>query len=142
MSFGLKLGIFLLFSSLTYAQEVTYENQTYTVKGDKVLQSGVDITKKLTIEKRETILRRSTRSRSNALKKSTIIKSTSTSEESNETPTELTNLEKAYSNLKEAYNGYGKLKRAGNLSREEETEWLEKIEKLKIKLAKVKAKSK
>ncbi len=166
MSLRLKLGIFLLFTSLTYAQEVNYQDKTYTVKGDIILQSGVDVTNRLTLEKRETIQRRASRPKNNTLKKSkkksnrssnldlasieqreTIQKRASkprknTSKKNKQKSNRSSNLNEASKELKDVYNTYGELKRSGNISRSEETKLIEKIEKLKAKIAKAKDKLK
>ena len=136
--------IFLFLVTISYAQEVVYKDTTYTVKRKSIYLAKVDVTKTLNPEKVNEIfaIHKINEDKIDAIKKAAKEKKAS-EKKLKKAEKALKNkvkaqkkLSKANDNLKSGIKKFNKLKKKGDLSPNDNQKWLEKIEKLKKKVAK------
>ncbi|MCL6293830.1 hypothetical protein [Jejuia spongiicola] len=138
--------LFLSFSFIINAQEVNFNGNTYTVKGESILNDGADVTNTLTKKEQEQImlafnkkkeLDKASKKKQKRLKKAEKGQKTAKKRQ-NKAEKALKRKQKAQSNFdksvkkhRQAIEKYQKLKKKGKLSPEDEAKWLKKIEKYK-----------
>ncbi|WP_218598291.1 glycine--tRNA ligase subunit alpha [Polaribacter sp. NJDZ03] len=141
---SLLILISLFLAATSYAQEVVYKDTTYTVKRKSIYLSKIDVTKTLKPEKVNEIfaIHKINEDKIDAIKKTAKEKKAS-EKKLKKAEKALKNkvkaqkkLSKANDNLKSGIKKFNKLKKKGDLSPNDNQKWLEKIEKLKKKVAK------
>ncbi|WP_178990770.1 hypothetical protein [Winogradskyella schleiferi] len=155
--------LILTFSLSSFAQKIESDGKTYEVKDEKIFLEGKDVTETLTDEEKKFILKEaiviSDKMKLEDIKRKEaaekLEKEAKKAEkaqkkaerELKKAEKELkkkeklqSNFEKAERNLEKSQSKYEKLKRKGKLSPEDERKWLDKLEKLTIKLKKAKGK--
>ena len=159
--------IILLCVALSFtsqAQEVTKDGTTYEVKDEKIFLDGKDVTEMFTIEERKDMLKRAAEIATSIKIKQKEVKEAKKAEkeqkklikdkkraEKKQKHAEKalkkkkkaqSNYNKATKKYEQAQDKYQKLKKKGKLSPEDETKWLEKIEKLNKKITSLEKKLK
>ncbi|ALJ05859.1 hypothetical protein APS56_12285 [Pseudalgibacter alginicilyticus] len=137
------------------AQEVNVNGKVYTVKKEAIFKDGADITETLTIEEKDNIkdklenkirLEKEEKERAAQNKKAekeqkkAESKQKATEKALNKKVKAQANFEKADKKYDDAVKKYEKLKGKGKLSPNDESKWLNKIEKLKKSSDKAKSK--
>lgn len=150
----MKHFIILLFLSLsftTFSQKVIKNGKVYKVKKDKIFLDGNNVTGILKVEEREAIYKEQAlilqklKLEEEAEKKADELKKAEKAKKKKEKAIKKKeklkkSLKKEEDNLKKAKEKHEKLKKKGDLSPNDEQDWVEKFEKLNKKIAKVKKK--
>jgi hypothetical protein len=136
--------IFFFLVTISYAQDVVYKNKTYTIKGESIYLSKVDVTKTLNQDMVNNIFafHKMNEEKKVVIKK--VEKEKKTAEKNRKKAEKALKkkvkaqkkLNKANDKLKNAIKKQENLKKKGDLSPNDEKKWLLKIEKLKKKTTK------
>lgn len=141
----------LLFTSLLSAQQIEFKGKKYQVKGDIILLDGVDVTNSFTTAqqitlqnklKNKIILEKKIKKAEKAEKKA-VSKQKKAEKKQKHAEKDLNkrvkiqkNYEISKKKYKQSQKKYKKLKNRGKLSLEDESKWLNKIEKSKERMNK------
>jgi len=144
------LLVCLLFTIATFSQKVMHANKEYKVKGKKIYFEGKDVSDSLSEDKKLAIFEKLKVQK--AKKKEVKKKEKKAKKEKNKVEKAekeqkkqenvLDDYDNAVDKLEKAQAKYERLKRKGKLSPNYEVDWLDKIAKLKEKVAKKKKKLK
>lgn len=134
----ISLILIVLFTTVAFSQKVERNGKTYTLKNEKILLDGEDVTDTLENEERVAILNSATEIRAKITeekKAKKLQKEKKKAEKALKQKEKLEkNLSKAQKDLEKANKKYNKLKEKGKLSPVDETKWSEKLQKLQEKI--------
>lgn len=149
----LLIVLFLGFSFVVNAQEVSFNGVSYEIKNDRIFKAGLDVTETLSVEEKQDIrlafdektaklkeveetqkrVEKAEKEQENAEKdqKRAEKKQKKAEKELKNRQKTQSNFDKSIKKHKAAISKYEKLKKKGKLSPQDEEKWLEKIAKYK-----------